>query len=86
MLKNMTCTMLVLFLLIGPLCFAEDWPQFRGPNRDGVSRETGLLKQWPAGGPKLLWAVSENLGEGYSSAAIADGFIFVTGMIETKGT
>ncbi len=86
MLKNMKCTMLVLFLLIGPLCFAEDWPQFRGPNRDGVSRETGLLKQWPAGGPKLLWAVSENLGEGYSSAAIADGFIFVTGMIETKGT
>ena len=32
-----------------------DWPQFRGPRRDGVSRETGLLKSWPADGPALIW-------------------------------
>jgi outer membrane protein assembly factor BamB len=43
------------------------------------------LKQWPPGGPKLLWSVRENLGEGYSSAAIADGRIFVTGMKENMG-
>ncbi|MEI6500752.1 MAG: hypothetical protein WCP21_06965, partial [Armatimonadota bacterium] len=34
---------------------AADWPQFRGPNRDGKSAETGLLAQWPAEGPRLLW-------------------------------
>ena len=48
--------------------FAADWPQWRGPARDGVSRETGLLKKWPKGGPKLLW---ENpLGAGASSFAV----------------
>ncbi|HWQ93229.1 MAG TPA: serine/threonine protein kinase, partial [Clostridia bacterium] len=34
---------------------AADWPQWRGPDRDGVSKETGLLQQWPAGGPTLAW-------------------------------
>jgi outer membrane protein assembly factor BamB len=53
---------------------AADWPQFRGPNRDGVSRETGLLKSWPAGGPKVLWKVP--LGEGYSHIAVANGRLF----------
>jgi len=86
MVKNKIFTWVLLFTIIGSPCFAEDWPQFRGPNRDGISRETGLLKQWPAGGPKLLWTVSENLGEGYSSAAIANGLVFVTGMIESMGT
>lgn len=55
------------------------WPQFRGPNRDGRSTETGLLKQWPAGGPKLLWTV-DGLGSGYSTVAIAGGTIYTTGM------
>ena len=43
-----------------------DWPQWRGPERSGVSKESGLLKEWPAGGPKLLWQVNE-LGDGYST-------------------
>ncbi|MGB2755705.1 MAG: polyvinylalcohol dehydrogenase, partial [Phycisphaerae bacterium] len=34
---------------------ADDWPQWRGPNRDGISKETGWLAQWPQGGPKVLW-------------------------------
>ena len=42
---------------------ASDWPQWRGPNRDGISRETGLLKEWPDGGPQVLWRVP--LGEGF---------------------
>ena len=37
----------------------SDWPQWRGPERDGNSKETGLLKQWPAGGPKLLWQLND---------------------------
>ena len=52
-----------------------DWPQWRGPNRDGVSAETGLLKEWPAGGPPLAWKIS-GLGEGFSSVAIVGGKIF----------
>ena len=39
-----------------PVVRADDWPQYRGPDRSGVSRETGLLKTWPKDGPPLLWA------------------------------
>ncbi len=57
---------------------ADDWPQFRGPNRDGVSKETGLLKDWPAGGPPLAWKAN-GLGKGYSTLAVANGRIFTIG-------
>ena len=53
---------------------AEDWPQFRGPARDGMSRETGLLRQWPPGGPKVLWTVP--VGQGYAGAAIVGGRVY----------
>src|SRR5512133_830090 len=53
---------------------AADWPQWRGPQRDGISRETGLLKSWPAEGPKVLWKA--DLGQGFSSFAVADGRVF----------
>jgi outer membrane protein assembly factor BamB len=56
-----------------------DWPQWRGPNRDGVSKETGLLKQWPEGGPPLVWKAT-GAGTGYSSMAIANGRIFTMGL------
>jgi len=54
----------------------SDWPQWRGPERTGVSSERGLLKQWPAGGPKLLWQVND-IGDGYSTPAIAGTRIYV---------
>ncbi|MBN2450932.1 MAG: PQQ-like beta-propeller repeat protein [Lentisphaeria bacterium] len=66
-----------------PVTAGADWPQYRGPNRDGVSAETGLLKQWPEGGPRELWWVS-GIGEGYSSAAVAGGKVYVTGMREKR--
>ena len=53
-----------------------DWPQWRGPDRTGKSKETGLLKQWPPGGPTQLWRVT-NLGAGYGSLAIKGDRIFV---------
>jgi outer membrane protein assembly factor BamB len=56
----------------------EDWPQWRGPRRDGVSAERGLLKSWPRGGPPLAWKVS-GAGEGYSSFSIAEGRLFTLG-------
>src|SRR5215204_1976657 len=55
---------------------AEDWPQWRGPNRDGVSKETGLLKEWPKAGPKLLWQ-AKDLGGGYATPAVAGGRIYL---------
>ena len=57
---------------------AADWPQWRGIHRDGKSPETGLLKQWPAGGPKLLWKAA-GLGEGYSNVTVAGGRIYTQG-------
>jgi outer membrane protein assembly factor BamB len=57
---------------------ADDWPQWRGPNRDGVSKETGLLKEWPKGGPKLLWT-AKMIGRGYSTPAVAAGRIYLIG-------
>ncbi len=55
-----------------------DWPQFRGPNREGKCQETGLLKEWPEGGPKLLWKLT-GLGRGYSTLAIVDGKFYTMG-------
>lgn len=67
------------------LCFAfaasapaDDWPQWRGPDRDGISKETGLMKAWPEGGPALDWKIG-GLGEGYGSVAVVGDRIFVQG-------
>ena len=49
--------------------YAADWPQFRGPERNNVSKETGLLKKWPADGPKLRWTFKD-AGVGYSGPAV----------------
>lgn len=54
----------------------SDWPQWRGPERNGTTNETGLLKQWPAGGPKLLWQVND-IGDGYSTPVVVGSRIYV---------
>src|SRR5436190_16166944 len=61
------CSLFVLSSVL-PL-MADDWPQWRGPQRDGISKETGLLKEWPKEGPKLSWKVTD-LGFGYSTPAV----------------
>jgi outer membrane protein assembly factor BamB len=61
-----------------PSLTAADWPQWRGPKRDNVSTETGLLKQWPKEGPKLLWT-SEDAGIGYSGPAIVGDRLYTMG-------
>ena len=55
-----------------------NWPQWRGPLRDGVSTETGLLSSWPAAGPPLTWS-ARGLGRGFSSVSVAGGKIFTMG-------
>jgi outer membrane protein assembly factor BamB len=56
----------------------DDYPQWRGPNRDGISADKGLLKEWPEGGPPIAWQV-DHVGVGYSSIAIKDGLIVTMG-------
>ncbi len=58
---------------------ALEWPQFRGPDRTDVSKETGLLKQWPEAGPKQLW-LFKSAGNGYSGFSIVAGKLFTMGV------
>jgi outer membrane protein assembly factor BamB len=58
-----------------------DWPQWRGPNRDAISKDTGLLKQWTAGGPPLAWRAT-GLGAGFSSLSIANGRLYTMGDVD----
>lgn len=60
-----------------------DWPQWRGANRDGISKETGLLKEWPADGPPLAWKAS-GAGGGYSSFAVANNRLYTMGLRGTR--
>ena len=71
---------LVAFTLTTP-AFGEDWAQWRGPNRDAKSLETGLLEKWPEEGPPLAWKAT-GIGGGYSSIAIANGHIFTMGDLD----
>ncbi len=57
------------------------WPQWRGVQRDGVSNETGLLSEWPPGGPRQLWKI-DGLGKGWSSPIIAQKRLFITGDVD----
>ena len=55
-----------------------DWPQWRGPNRDAVSTETGLLREWPTGGPSLKWRAT-GLGDGNATVAVSGAKVFTMG-------
>jgi outer membrane protein assembly factor BamB len=72
-------TIVLSFSIVGAAQAGSDWPQWRGPNRDGISKETGLLKQWGPDGPPLVWKTS-GAGNGYSSFAVAGGRIFTMGL------
>lgn len=75
-LRNVACLGLVcLFIASG--ADADDWPNYRGPNRDGISQETGWSTAWPAEGPKVLWRAS--IGTGFASMAVADGRVYAMG-------
>jgi outer membrane protein assembly factor BamB len=67
-----------LLMLVAFACpaVADDWPQYLGPKRDGVWRETGIIEKFPAGGPKKVWTMP--VSGGYAGPAVADGRVFVT--------
>jgi outer membrane protein assembly factor BamB len=66
----------MVILMGASMARADDWPQWRGPNRDGHSKETGLLKEWPKDGPRLIWQVKD-LGAGYSTPSVVAGRLYV---------
>src|ERR1041384_6108614 len=62
---------------------AADWPQWRGPNRNGISAET-ISATWPAAGPKILWRAS--VGTGFSSCSISQGRVYTMGNTNDRDT
>jgi outer membrane protein assembly factor BamB len=86
MYRVVTLSLVLGLLAASPLAAASPdapagWAQWRGPNRDGKSLDTGLMKVWPEGGPKQLWKVT-GLGSGFSTVSMANGLIYTTGMSE----
>jgi outer membrane protein assembly factor BamB len=77
MIARLSLAAFALLLLSAP-GHAADWPQFRGPNRDDVSKDTGLLKSWPRDGPPLAWQ-AKGLGGGYSSVSVVGDRIYTLG-------
>jgi outer membrane protein assembly factor BamB len=76
--------MITAFAWFAPtLLGAAEWPQFHGPAGDNISTESGLLKQWPADGPQLIWS-AKGLGDGFSSVSIANGLIYTAGNVDGK--
>ncbi len=75
-------SVLLISCLISLPLLGGDWPQFRGPNRDNISTETGLLRSWPAAGPKVLWKTS--VAQGYAGVAIKGGRVYLNDYDETK--
>ena len=67
-------------LLLASTAFADDWPQWRGPQRTGISTETGWLDAWPASGPPILWKAE--VGVGFSSVVVADRRVYTIGHSE----
>ncbi|ADG69844.1 Pyrrolo-quinoline quinone [Planctopirus limnophila DSM 3776] len=77
-LSSTTAAILSGLLLIPTISAQADWPTFRGADRTAVAPDTGLLKEWPKEGPKLLWK-AEGAGRGYSSLAVAGDKVFTLG-------
>jgi outer membrane protein assembly factor BamB len=71
-------TVSLIAVLSASFGLASDWPQWRGPDRNGVSEEKGFLKEWPKTGPGLVWRVS-NIGRGYSTPAVVADRLYVMG-------
>jgi outer membrane protein assembly factor BamB len=74
--------LMAFFFLTLSTAWAADWPQWRGPDRDNISTETGLLRTWPAGGPKVLWETS--VAQGYAGVAIKNGLAYINDYDEDK--
>jgi outer membrane protein assembly factor BamB len=79
------CAFALTPITVGKTASESGWPQWRGPLRNGISSETGLLKQWPEKGPAVIWSIT-NLGEGYGSPAIEGDRIYAQGTNMAKSS
>jgi outer membrane protein assembly factor BamB len=71
-----TVTVALFAMSIASVAWGDDWPQWRGPHRDGTSKETGLLQEWKPEGPALLWHVKD-VGEGYSTPSVVGNRLYL---------
>ena len=78
LLAGLVCLLSAAFASGGAV--ADDWPGWRGPKRDGKSPDKGLLKKWPAEGPKRLWQ-ADGIGKGFSTVAVTGGMVYTTGIV-----
>ena len=67
----------VVFLLVCLDVFAQDWPQYLGPNRDSTSPQKALLRTWPENGPEILWTI--DVGIGFGGPVVKDGKVYLVG-------
>src|SRR5688572_20124486 len=79
---NLRLISLIVVITAATFARADDWPQWFGPKRDGVWRESGIVKELPKDGPKILWR--KPVAAGYSGIAVADGRVYVTDRINQK--
>lgn len=82
--RRLTCVVLLVSLAAAGQAGADDWPNYRGPNRDGISPETGWRTSWPAEGPTILWKAS--VGTGFASMAVSDGRVYTMGNRDDQDT
>ena len=82
--RPLACLVLLPIVALSSVASAADWTQWRGPDRTGLSKETGLASQWPEKGPETVWKV-EHIGQGYSSLAVRGDRLFTQGNIDGQG-
>lgn len=83
MISLLRCTVVTVLFLATSVSFADDWPQWRGPNRDGVWRETGIVEKFETSEIKLKWRVP--ISSGYSGPTVAEGRVYVTDRVTELG-
>src|SRR5438105_10689136 len=76
MISRSSCFAVAVLCILSLGVAANDYPQWRGPERNGISKEKGLLQEWPIGGPKLLWQ-AKDIGEGYSTPSVVGDRLYI---------
>ena len=82
--RGIIATAFSISIMLATALSAEEWPRWRGPHGDGISRETGLAESWPAEGPRKLW--TQRVGIGYSSPVAVDGRVYLMTLVDGKDT
>ncbi len=82
--RQLVRLVLMPIVVMSSIANAADWAQWRGPDRTGLSKETGLAQQWPEKGPQTLWKI-DHVGQGYSSVVVRGDRLYTQGNIEGQG-